>query len=52
MYTPKFYYIDKEPEITKSMYTPKFCYIGKDHEITVRELKIVVTHVYVKFLLY
>ena len=43
------------------MYTPKFYYIGKDHEITVRdkgpeitvrELKIVRTHVYTKILLY
>ena len=34
------------------MYTIKFWYIDKDHEITVRELKIVITHVYAKILLY
>ena len=34
------------------MYTPKFCYIEKEPEITVRELKIVRTHVYTKILLY
>ena len=34
------------------MYTPKFCYIDKDHGITVRELKIVLTHVYNKILIY
>ena len=32
------------------MYTIKFWYIDKDHEITVRELKIVITHVYTKIL--
>ena len=34
------------------MYTPKFCYIDKDHGITVRELKMVLTHVYNKILIY
>ena len=34
------------------MYTPKFCYIEKEPEITVLELKIVLTHVYTKILLY
>ena len=34
------------------MYTPKFYYIDKEAEITVRELKIVRTHVYTKILLY
>ena len=33
------------------MYTPKFCYIDKDHGITVRELKMVLTHVYNKILI-
>ena len=34
------------------MYTPKFYYTDKGPEITVRELKIVRTHVYTKILLY
>ena len=34
------------------MYTSKFYYIDKGPEITVRELKIVRTHVYTKILLY
>ena len=34
------------------MYTLKFWYIDIDHKITVRELKMVLTHVYTNILLY